>query len=653
MVLRIAFRTLQSEHDAEDVFQATFLVLSQKAHSLRRQASLGGWLYRIAYRLALKAKTTAGQRRNREKCVAATPVPTPLAQITVQEAQTILDEELNRLPKKLRDPVVLCCLEGLARDEAAQQIGCPAGVLKSRLEQARERLRQRLVARGLTLPCGLGAFLLLEGAAGASVPPALTGSTTNAAITIAAGKAVKTVVTAKVAALTEGVLRTMFLTKIKIAAVALAVGVTVLGGGMLTHRLPAHGDQLPSAAAQPAAPQKLELKREKEAFTAWGKEVGGLQAGLGYLPGQKRAYTHGETVTLVLRVRNVGKEAVKWSYLQPFIEHAPMVTDGDGKPVPQPTKLYEIGARLPGEVELSPGKEIEIHELKRELRPASESGSKQYRPDGRLHALYGTGQVSVRYEQVLGDPSMGYPGWQLDAILSKLATGKLEVDIKSDPAQPEKKAQEKQEQKPKAGIDKVRDAAAIEQSANNLKEIGLAIHNFHGHAKSLPAHAIYSKDGKTPLLSWRVAILPHIEQTKLYEAFKLDEPWDSAHNEKLIPKMPKIYAMPGAANAKEGETHYQVVIGPETLFVGAKKMKFEDITDGTSNTLLVAEAKAPVVWTRPGDLQLPKDKDTRLPVGGLFANGFNVLLCDASVRLLPQDVPVATLRALVTPAARD
>jgi hypothetical protein len=82
-------------------------------------------------------------------------------------------------------------------------------------------------------------------------------------------------------------------------------------------------------------------------------------------------------------------------------------------------------------------------------------------------------------------------------------------------------------------------------------------------------------------------------------------------------------------------------------------MKFEDITDGTSNTLLVAEAKAPVVWTRPDDLQLPKDKDTRLSVGGLFANGFHILLCDASVRLLPQDVPVATLRALVTPAARD
>jgi hypothetical protein len=197
------------------------------------------------------------------------------------------------------------------------------------------------------------------------------------------------------------------------------------------------------------------------------------------------------------------------------------------------------------------------------------------------------------------------------------------------------------------------EAAAREKSVNNLKEIGLAVHNYHGQNKTLPAHAIYSKDGKTPLLSWRVAILPYIGQTKLYEDFKLDEPWDSAHNKKLIPMMPKIYAMAGTTNAKEGETYYQVVVGTGTLFDGAKKMRFEDVPDGTSNTLLAVEATAPVVWTRPDDLQLPNDRGTRLPVGGLFTNGFNVLLCDATVRFVPQDVPVATFRALITPAARD
>ncbi len=223
MVLRVALRTLQNEHDAEDVFQATFLVLSQKAHALRRQESLGSWLYGIAYRLALKARAKAGRRRVREQRVAATPVTTPLAQMTVEEAQTILDEELSRLPEKLREPVVLCCLEGLTRDEAAHQIGCQASVLKSRLEQARERLRHRLVARGLTLSSGLGAMLLSEGAAGAALPPALIGATTKAAIAVAAGRAANLVVTAKVVALTEGMLRTMFLNKIGASALFAAI----------------------------------------------------------------------------------------------------------------------------------------------------------------------------------------------------------------------------------------------------------------------------------------------------------------------------------------------------------------------------------------------------------------------------------------------
>jgi hypothetical protein len=151
---------------------------------------------------------------------------------------------------------------------------------------------------------------------------------------------------------------------------------------------------------------------------------------LGFLPGQKRAYQYGETVTLVVRVRNVGKETVKFSYLQPFIEHSPTVTDRDGKPVPQPNVFKDIGARLPGLVELPPGKEIELHELKRELRPASESGSKKFM---QPYALYGTGKVSIQYEHVFGMPSMGVPGWKLDPTLSKLATGKLELEINPEP----------------------------------------------------------------------------------------------------------------------------------------------------------------------------------------------------------------------------
>jgi RNA polymerase sigma factor (sigma-70 family) len=283
MVLRGALRALPNAHDSEDVFQATFLVLSQKAHTLRRLESLGSWLYGIAYRLALKTKATAGERRNRERRVVATPVATPLAQITVQEAQCILDEEISRLPQRFREPVALCCLEGFARDEAARQIGCPASVLKSRLEQARKRLRQRLIARGLTLPCGLGAFLLLEGAAGATVPPALIVSTTKAAIAVAAGEAVSTVVTAKVAALTEGVLKTMLLAKFKIAALALVAAVVVgsLGTSKLMLRS-AHGDEAATKTEKEKKSDSVPVASKqspKDEDSKGDKDLAGLEGG--------------------------------------------------------------------------------------------------------------------------------------------------------------------------------------------------------------------------------------------------------------------------------------------------------------------------------------------------------------------------------------
>ena len=175
---------------------------------------------------------------------------------------------------------------------------------------------------------------------------------------------------------------------------------------------------------------ELEIKSDPPPGTVWGKEVGGLRAGLGFHPGEKRAYRHGETVKLVVRVRNVSKEEVRFDYLYPHIENSLTVTDGDGKLVPQLGVNKTIGTRLPLKVTLPPGKEIELHELQRQLRPASESGNKDF------STLYGTGKVSVQYEQVLGDPAMGQPKWKLDPTLSKLATGKLELEVKEAEMRP-------------------------------------------------------------------------------------------------------------------------------------------------------------------------------------------------------------------------
>jgi hypothetical protein len=194
------------------------------------------------------------------------------------------------------------------------------------------------------------------------------------------------------------------------------------------------------------------------------------------------------------------------------------------------------------------------------------------------------------------------------------------------------------------------EAADRTRASNNLKQIALAMHNYHASAGHFPAHAIYSKDGKTPLLSWRVAILPYVGQDNLYKQFKLDEPWDSEHNKKLVAQMPAIYLSPTAPPAQElGRTHYQVFVGGGAVFgAGPQGTPLAGITDGTSNTLMVVEAAEPVVWTKPDDL--PYDPNKPLPKLGAKpgATYFLAFFGDGSVRPIRMDLKEKTLRALIT-----
>lgn len=182
MVLRLCRRLLPCEQDAEDAFQATFLVLARKTAAIRKFASVGPWLYGVAYRIAMKSRSSS---RRREKLaqipVVATPTE-PLDQLSVREAEALLLEELGKLPGKFRDPLVLCHLEGRTRDEAARDLGCPLGTLKERLLRGKEALHLRLVKRGVTLSGALTAGLLSEVVCPAAVGAPLTESTLRAAI---------------------------------------------------------------------------------------------------------------------------------------------------------------------------------------------------------------------------------------------------------------------------------------------------------------------------------------------------------------------------------------------------------------------------------------------------------------------------------------
>jgi RNA polymerase sigma factor (sigma-70 family) len=227
MVMGLCRRVLGESADAEDAFQATFMVLARKAASVGRPDLLGNWLYGVAYRTALEARSKLMRRQAKEKQLVQEPSEEPTPDVVWQEVRDVLDEEVSRLPDKYRVPFVLCYLQGQTNEEAASRLGCPKGTILSRLATARERLRARLIYRGIALSVGSLGLLLTEQAS-AAVPSSLSASTVQAATNLAAGLPLATVVPGQVAALTEGVLRAMFLSKLKIAAAGI-VTVVLLG----------------------------------------------------------------------------------------------------------------------------------------------------------------------------------------------------------------------------------------------------------------------------------------------------------------------------------------------------------------------------------------------------------------------------------------
>jgi RNA polymerase sigma factor (sigma-70 family) len=266
MLLRVCRRVLPSEHDAEDVCQAAFLLLARKATSIRWHDSVTGWLFQTAYRLSLKARAAAARRARHEARARQAPPPDPLAELTARELQDVLDEELSRLPEKYRAPILLCCLEGRSRDEAAACLGWPLGAMKDRLEQGRERLRARLARRGVLLGTALTSAWLLEGGTAAALSPRATAA---AALRLATGQATLAgLLPARVAALVKGGTTMLFCRVTILAAAGLALA---LGAAAGVTRRSAGPPPAPPRAKQAKPAAKPEEARPKEEKPKQGK----------------------------------------------------------------------------------------------------------------------------------------------------------------------------------------------------------------------------------------------------------------------------------------------------------------------------------------------------------------------------------------------
>ena len=236
MVWGVCRRVLRDHHDAEDAFQATFLVLARRAASVVPREKVGHWLYGVAHRTATKARATRARRRGRECQVADMPEPEAVPQAPRDDFGDLLDREVGRLPEKYRVPVVLCELEGKSHREVAEELGWPIGTVSGRLSRARAMLAGRLSRRGVPLSAGSLAVLLAQHAASAAMPPTLVASTSTAAIGFSIGRAASGLITPAVASLAEGMLKTMMLSKFKAAATVVLVLGLVSGGAVYSNR---------------------------------------------------------------------------------------------------------------------------------------------------------------------------------------------------------------------------------------------------------------------------------------------------------------------------------------------------------------------------------------------------------------------------------
>jgi RNA polymerase sigma factor (sigma-70 family) len=257
-----SFQFLVQEQDAEDAFQATFLVLARKARSIARGDSVGSWLYGVALRIAGKIRGGIRRRRQRETSLQEVSSLDPAPQWIWEEIQPVLDEEVSRLPRAYRAAFVLCHLQGKSNAEAAIELGCRPGTIFSRLARARALFRDRLIRRGLTFSTGLLTTLFLENPARAAVPSGLAGATVRGAFQFAVGDASTGLVSARALALAKGAMKQMFLEKLRIWSVVLLLGtVGVTGAGIWTYHAVA-------GSRQARANDQIEAGKENSGLTS-------------------------------------------------------------------------------------------------------------------------------------------------------------------------------------------------------------------------------------------------------------------------------------------------------------------------------------------------------------------------------------------------
>ncbi|MFT3883234.1 MAG: sigma-70 family RNA polymerase sigma factor [Gemmatales bacterium] len=590
MVFGSARRLLSSATDAEDVYQAAFLLLARKARTLRKERSLAGWLYGVTRRLCSDFRKQQRRRQRREQTVSvlrqeteSAPSDDPLIQ--KQEVLQLLHVEMARLSHDLREPLVLQCLEGLSHQQIADRLGVPMGTIASRLNRAKLLLKNRMMKRGVASAMVLALF---GGIAQAKLyPPMLSLAVARAALTQSAP--LSSLMSSGALALFQGELRMVWFKQLQLAAAAVLVGgvslVSVAG-------LPA------ATVVDPTSPVAAITTTATSTPTAEDQlaKLQGTWYCVSFVPGGKEQMPPQEL------------EAMKTLQLVIQGESLTLKRAGNG----ERTSTIKLDA-------ISSPKRLEL---------VNEKGT-------IMRALY-----MVDSDVLV----MTFPFDSKQPFPSTLAVTK---DLRGAMMVLQKIPVETGRQN--AGAPPAQAEALKTTTQGNMRQLALAFHLYADKHGKFPRD-FTDADGK-PLLSWRVALLPFLEQNNLYNQFHLNEPWDSEHNKKLTAAMPKIFALDDA-NQRSATTPFQGFSGKGTIFEPNVDLHFKDVVDGTSNTIMFVEASSAVPWSKPEDITFNANK-TLPQLGGHFGKEFQAVMLDGSWRTVPQNIKDATLKALITRAGGE
>jgi len=605
MVRGVCQRLLGPSADVDDAFQATFLLLVRKAVSIRKADSVASWLYGVAYRVARGIRNGVARRHAMERKAVQRAPDDPGMLAAWREVCVLLDEELQRLPEKYRAPLVLCYLEGLTRDEAARQLGWSLRTACRRLTKARELLRARLARRGLTLSAGLLAAVMTEHVA-AGVPITLLNATLRGAILVAAGELIASAASGRVAFLVQEGLQIMLWTKLQAVTVIAFVLAGVAAAGLFLSAGRAgqgndaeHQDQ----ALGPVAVDNLPTQpaQDAQATDPDAPAIDLAQA-------RERMKSLNNLRQIALAMINY---ADTYRHLPPPAIYSGQETGDAGGQAIQVEQQ-----RVTGMVE-------DAQRRARRLLMTDPNAA---------HDLLKRTYAAIRDNPDLNEATRQLLSNHLETALRSVDT--QGVRIKSQSAR-----------QPSDSVEGGRPAVS---TAGAPMDLGGGATGLNVRKQVLPV-----LKGRA-LLSWRVMLLPYLEQEALFKEFKLDEPWDSPHNRKLLGKMPKVYAPVGdASKHNRATTFYQVFVGPGAGFEKHRALRHpEAFPDGASNTIMVIEAGRAVPWTKPEDL--PFDPDAPLPeLGGLIKDGINVVMFDGSPNTIRRDAEEAIIRAAITRNGRE